>query len=496
MESILGLALIEDKIKILEISTTEKGLAPLHLNTIDLPPDSVKEGIIVEPKLIAERISAFIKEKEISTKEVIALINPPCVFTRIIRLPYNLSDEQIRLNLEAELSQYRIFIGRDNIIDFKKLEEISEGGIKKINVLFAATFRGLSESYLKTMELANLDLIGIDVPILSILRILDGVDIMSSSLEVILVILVGQKYLEMCILKGNRPRFLHSIEIDMYDFDRDRVDFIDRFVSAIKLVVNFYQARFIQGEEIARIIINPLDVKYSQIHTLLQEKLPQIPIQISSPQTKIYINKEKSFNLDELRFSFSPLVGATLRIEKKSQPFNLNLLLEQKMLRQYRLNQIYLLFISLAFILSIMIISLGWVVFKINILQRRISNLSLQLQQPSSQLNQAMDIKEKKDILNKQVEEASIIARNIKKPIYFKNIAKAAVLVPQELWLTDISLEEEAGDLILSGASKTEKPIFDYISSLSGSNYFSTVELVSSKGETENIQFIIRCKIK
>jgi len=496
LDRVLGLEIAEDKIKILEVALTSRGLEPVVIEKIALPPNSVREGTIIQPKLVADALSPLIKENKFSTKKTIALINPPYIFTRIIRLPHNLSDEQIRMNLEAELSQYRIFIGRDSIIDFRKLEEISEDGIKKINVLFAATFRTLSQSYLKTLELAGLDLIGIDVPILSALRILDEVDIIASSLDVTLFILVGQKYLEMCILKGNRPRFLHSIEIDMFDFDKNRADFLDRFISAIKLVVNFYQARFIQGEEIARIIINPLDAKYSQIHTLLQEKLPQIPIQISRPLNKIFTEKQKSETLDELRFSFSPLLGAVLRIEDKESPFNLNLLLEQRMHRQYRLNQTYLLFACLAFVLSVMIISFGWVVLKINIVQRKISNLSMQLQQPSSQLNKAISIKEKKDTLARQIKEATIITHNLKKPFYFKNITKASVLVPSQLWLTDIALDERGSDLLITGESKTEKPIFDYISALSGSNYFKSVELVSSKGGTESIKFIIRCKIK
>ena len=143
-----------------------------------------------------------------------------------------------------------------------------------------------------------------------------------------------------------------------------------------------------------------------------------------------------------------------------------------------------------------MIISLVWVVLKINILQRKISNLTIQLQQPSSKLNRAIGIKEKKDTLTKQIVEASTITRNIKHPFYFKNIAKTSVLIPAELWLTDIVFEEPNEYLVITGEAKTEKPIFDYIAGLSGTNYFSAVELVSSQGQIETLKFIIRCKIK
>ena len=495
-ESLLGLEIDEGAIKILEIATGPKGIQVLRLGEKDLPLNSFKDGVIISPKLIADTLSLFIKENNISAKKAVALINPPHVFTRIIRLPHNLSDEQIRLNLDAELSQYRLFTGKESHIDFKKLEEISEGGIKKINVLFAATLRTLSESYLKTMELVGLDLIAVDVPMLSILRLFDAVDPGSLSREVTLIILMGKKYLEMCILKGGRPRFLHSVEIDIYDFEKNRVDFIDRFVSAIKLVVNFYQARFIHGEEITRIMINPLDQKHSQIHTLLQEKLPQIPIQVSLPLTKIYLEKEEPGFNDKLKFSFSPLLGVALRIEEKDRPFNLNLLLEQRISRAYRSNQIYLIFVSLTFVFTLMIISLGWVILQINLLQRKISHLSVALKQPSLELNKAMGIKEKKDMLSNQINEALMIMRARKAPFYFKSIAKTSVLVPSELWLTDIQLEGAKEHLLLTAEAKSEKSIFDYIASLSGSNYFGSVELISSQGGAEAIKFTLRCKLR
>jgi len=498
MESILGLELTQDKIKILEIQATKKGLEVAHLNKIDLPSQSTKEGIIIEPKLVAERIATFLRENNIPTKKVIALVNCVYTFTKMIRLPHNLSDDQIRLNLEAELNQYQAFMGKEAVVDFNKLEEISEEGIKKINVLFTATFKALSRSYLKTLELAGLDLLDIDVPILSLLRALDGGDLKPSTLDVTLLMLIGEKYLEICILKGSRPRFLHSVEIDILDFDKDRANFIDRLVSTIKLVVNFYQARFIQGEEITRIFVNPLDVKYSQIHTLLQEKLPNIPIQLSRPLSKIYIDKEKSIDLDELRFAFSTLLGATLRLQDKGQPqpFNLNLLLRERTQREYRSTQIYLLFMALTFMLSIMIISLGWVVLKVNILQGRISGLIFQFKQPTQEMIRAISIKEKRDILERQTAEATLIMSSLPPPFYFKDISKAIVLVPQNLWLTDISLENQNKNLVLNGESTTEKPIFDYISELSGSGYFASVELISSKGQAEGIEFTIQCTIK
>lgn len=498
MENILVLEIVDDEIKILELCTTQKvgELFPIRLNRIALPRACVREGLIIEPKLVSDAIVAFIKENNIYTKKAIVLINLPFVFSRIIRLPQNLSDAQIRLNLEAEINQYQTFAGKETILDFKKIEEINEEGIKKVNVLYVTTLRALTAAYLKTMELAGLDLIGVEAPIFSVMRLLDEVDLKPASGEVTLLILIGKKYLDMCILKGSRPRFLHSIEIEPYDVEKNKPDFIDRLVSAIRLVVSFYQARLIHGEQISRIIIHPLDASLNSIHTQMQEKLPQIPIQASNPLTKIFIEKEKPQESEELKFSLSCLMGAALRIENKDRPFDLNLFWEQKKSRQYHLNQIYLLFISLAFVLIIMIISFGWIFLTINILQGKISHLAKELKAPSSQLYQALDVKEKKDTLLKQFDEALSLTRTAKKYFYFKNMAKAGMSAPAGLWLTDIALEQANEYLMITGEAKTEKPIFDYISKLSDSRYFALAELVSSKAEAGILRFMIRCVIK
>ena len=497
MESVLGLEISEDKIKILELCTTEKGagLLPLRSAELDLPAESIREGVIVVPRLVSDKITNFIKENNIYTKQAIALLSSPYVTTRISRLPQNLSDAQIRLNLETEVNQYQLFSGKDNILDFKKIEEISDEGIKKVNVLFAATFRALTESYFKTLELAGLELIGVDVPILSLIRLLDEVDFKSSSLDVTLLILLGKKYLEMCILKGNRPRFLHTIEIDPYDFQKDKMNFVDRFVSAIRLVVSFYQERIIHGEDITRIVISPWNAAQEELPVLLQAKLPQIPIHIANALGKIYLEKEQQEMANELRFNSACLLGAALRIEHKNPPFHLNLLLEQKTHLQNRLNQIYLLLVSFTLVFGVMIFSLGWVALKMAIIQRKISRVTIQLQHPSADLNKALAIKRHKEILSQQMTEAALINTS-RKLAYFKNMAKASVLVPAELWLTDVILEDGKGALDVTGEAQSERPIFDYIASLSNSGSFANVELISLKSETGIVKFTVRCTIK
>ena len=493
MQAILGLEIKEEKIKILELTNQDAVFVVNRIDKISLPFGCLKDGLILNTKLVAEKLSSYLKANNITTKEAVVLLDSPYAFTKIIRMPHNLSDEQIRLNLEAELVQYRLFAGKEFVLDFKKIEEISEEGVKKANVLFGATFRQLSGSYLAALEAAGLDLIGMDVPILSMIRLLEGSDLKAPSLEVSLVVLIADKRLDMCILKGSRPRFLHTVEIDNVDFQKNQEDFISGLISAIKLVVNFYQARFIQGEEITRILISPLDARYSQVSALLKEKFTQIPIQEPSFLSR-FRSDDKSIQKDELSFSSVPLLGAALRVEGKAHVFDLNFLLEQKTKKQSRMNQMYLLFICLTFIFVLALISLFWLTIRMNISQAKIKQVNSQLTRPSSDLNSLLQIKQRENILTKQLQEASFIIGQSASEGYFKKIAKAMVLVPNELWLTDVLLGEEE-ELLLKGEAKVEKPIFKYVSGLSGSGYFDAVDLISSRSEEEAVVFTIRCKL-
>ena len=495
MESVLGLELTENAMRLLELREAEKGLQVIRLDKINLPPNSTKDGIIQNPQLVASKLSAFLKENNIATKKVIALLDSTYVPTKIIRLPFNLTDAQIRLNLEAEISQYQALIGKEAVIDFKKLEEISEEGIKKINVIFSAASKTLIKSYLRTAKLAGLDLIDLDVAMLCLLRTLDETELKSSSLEVTLLMLIGERHLEICITKGNRPRFFHSVEIDLVDFDKGLYSFIKRLVSSIKLVLNFYQVRFMQGEEISRIVINPLDAKYNRIHLLLQEELPYIPIKLSQTPDKIYVDKEKITDLDELKFPFSCLLGTALRIQNKESPLNLNLLLREKIRRRNLLTQIYVLFTSSFLVLSLVAISVAWIIVNVAMLEKKTARLNVKLKHSPQELNEIILVKEKKDALQKKLKEAAIITGDTENH-FIQDIAKAMVSVTDNLWLTDIALNAAEKNLVLTGESTIEKPIFDYISILSNSRHFNSVELVSSKGQEQTIRFVIRCLIK
>lgn len=503
MEKILGLEIVDDKIKIIKLLPAHEAgkVVALHVATLPLPPQSLKNGIIVSQKLVSETISSFIKRNNITTDKVIALLNTSHVAARITLLPQNLNETQIKSNLETEINQYQVFSGKNNILDFKKIEEIIDEGVKKVNVLFIATHRELTESYLKTLSMAGLDLINVDVPILSLIRLLDGVDFSSASLDATLLVLLGDKNIDMCILKGNRPRFIHSIEIDSKNFDKDKTIFINRLVSAIRLVVSFYQERIVYREQITRVIIHPAQAFLSEVPELIKDRISGIPVQLSNPLSRLHIEKESlesHIKAEDLQFSFACLVGAAFRVENKEAPYNLNLLHEQKSVLRNRFVQVYLLLTSLSIVLIVMLLIFGVLTFNMKMVDSKIRKITNVAQAPTPELTKALAVKKHIEGLSKQITESNFLKER-QKSSYFQYLAQAGVLVPMDLWLRrmtiTISKEEGKSYLDIEGEARSENNIFDYISRLSKSDIFGSVELMSSKSGGETVQFSVRCKI-
>ena len=118
MEDILVFEFSDGFIKIAELNTQDKSLHIRHL--VSLSSEGIKNTSIVDPKTVAEAISSFLKSNNITSRKAFALVGPPNSITKIVRLPHNLSDAQIRLNLQTEIDQYRVFSGRIQFLTLEK----------------------------------------------------------------------------------------------------------------------------------------------------------------------------------------------------------------------------------------------------------------------------------------------------------------------------------------------------------------------------------------
>src|SRR4030042_7021150 len=315
-ESILGLEIAPEGVRLLELKKAGQGISLVRAEILAVSAEFFKNGIISDAKSIAKVIKDYLEARNILAKKMVGVINPSLTLVRLVRIPF-MSEIEMKSMLEAEANQYVDFKNKEKVIDFCLLEEINEEGIKKVNVIFAAVLKNIIDGFIQIAQEANLDLIGIDASLLATIRALYGVNIKPASAEPLMLVVINPKDIQLCILKGNRPRFLHTVEIDIKEFVATKEEFLERLVFSAKLVLNYY-GRAIHGQEdIHSIVVSVNDISLKDIDKELTARLPGFVVEKANPLGRLKIDESNlsAEKKEEINLGFAALIGASLRTE-------------------------------------------------------------------------------------------------------------------------------------------------------------------------------------
>jgi len=503
-ESVLGLDITHKGIKIVELKKTGQGIELVAVDTIPLLADSTKEeGFSIEPKYIATVLTEFLQGQNISARKAFFVVNPPHIVTRLIRLPF-VSSEDMRANLESEVNQYADFKDKQKVIDFCRIEEINEEGTKKVNVLFAAVFQKTVDYFSTLARLANLELQGIESGSLAIIRLLSEVNLKADSLEPVMLIIINTNEIQLCVLKGNRLRFLHAIKTDIEKISGpEKEDFINKLIIAVKLALNYYEMSSLGGESVLKIVVSPNDILAKDIDRELSDKLTGLSVEKGSHLGRLHIDKNnfKGDFLENINLTHAQAIGAALKIMGPADyPLAINLLCGPpgKMLAIQQELPLYASSLGTLLTLYLVISS----IFSVNIwfIQRGIAGTAEQLKKTDISLKRVTSgLSQKENAEEKIVEGEAILTRVRGNQAVFWSelLAETMLAVPDELWISDISANIKDGAFTLGGRALLEKPVFDYVNILANNKkYFNSAELVSSQTEGDFLRFLIKCKLK
>lgn len=133
----------------------------------NLPPDYFLKGEIKKEKEVAEIIKKFIKEKKISTPYLVAVLPETKTFIKTIEVSYS-NEADLFENIKKEMGLYVPFKLEEVYLDWQK---ISEGVKSKILVGLAP--KNIVDSYVKTLKMADLKPVALEIESVAILRALD-----------------------------------------------------------------------------------------------------------------------------------------------------------------------------------------------------------------------------------------------------------------------------------------------------------------------------------
>ncbi|OGX15061.1 MAG: hypothetical protein A2166_06490 [Omnitrophica WOR_2 bacterium RBG_13_41_10] len=502
-ESILGLEIAPEGVRLLELKKAGQGISLVRAEILAVSAEFFKNGIISDAKSIAKVIKDYLEARNILAKKMVGVINPSLTLVRLVRIPF-MSEIEMKSMLEAEANQYVDFKNKEKVIDFCLLEEINEEGIKKVNVIFAAVLKNIIDGFIQIAQEANLDLIGIDASLLATIRALYGVNIKPASAEPLMLVVINPKDIQLCILKGNRPRFLHTVEIDIKEFVATKEEFLERLVFSAKLVLNYY-GRAIHGQEdIHSIVVSVNDISLKDIDKELTARLPGFVVEKANPLGRLKIDESNlsAETKEEINLGFAALIGASLRTEDPADyPLSLNLVPLAKQRRLSIDRELALYASSLTALLAIFVVvaSIFWL--NSSWMQYKISRLSRQLQENNLSLGRIIRQHSKNIDLDQRINQGTqlITEAEKNKAMFSSNmLANVMLMVPDGLWLKEIYAQAEDESFTLTGSALNKTHILDYAESLNKKGYFNKVEPVFSgdQAQQETLEFTIKCQLK
>lgn len=213
---IFGLDLSDLSVKVMQLGKDGDADSIKSFFTADIPPGNIEDGRIINKDKVAEIIRYAIKKSEprkIKTNKVICSLPESKVFLRVINLPKieeSEAEEAIKWEMEANIPipidqayyDWQFLEGED-----RKVTKI----LGKQDVLTVAIARDVVDELMAVLEMAGLDVYGLEVESIATARSLVLQREASEKKESVLIIDMGAKRTSFIMVNSGVPTFTSSI---------------------------------------------------------------------------------------------------------------------------------------------------------------------------------------------------------------------------------------------------------------------------------------------
>ena len=498
MSLIIGLDISSRSVRVAVLENDRQRPTIRHCYSLSLQGDIMKDGVIAKPAVLAKLVADSFRQKGIHPESVSACVRAPHALMRLIRLPY-MSKTEYRFAIEKEAGQYTIFQNKETVIDLAPIEEITEEGVRKSNVLFAVVPKDIPESYSSFAHAMRVELTDIDMRALAIMRSLSQTNLKIPFTQTAMLAILDEESIDIMTLKGNKLRFIHAAKLDLSEFKQKPWEFLDKITSALRLSLSFYQEKFAGGEEISKIVIATLCVEYAGLYSKLHERFSDISMEAAAGiEGVLAIPKGLSGDdLERMNTIYLGAIGAALHdVEAISFPTRLNLISYDYMRRMTIARHIALAGISLAVIALVMLLLSGVVYLKASKTDKRIDAIEQALKAPNAAFAKVVSLRKMIRISENDLLRASGAISRVDITPWHLIIADTLASVPSGSRVLSLSLMR-SGEMVIIGEALNEEAMYKYIKQLRDLRHFSKVELSSSKSakldQLETVRFTVNC---
>ncbi len=159
-DSAVGVDIGSSSIKLVHAEPTKNGVRISHIAMCPTPPDSVKEGVVVNIPEVADAIQFALRSAGIKTYSAVTAIAGPGVVVRHVQVP-RMTEQVFRKTIGFDAGRYISSAAEDSIVEFEIIGESDDHN--QMNVLIVAAPKNIVDSKVAAIEQAGLDPISVDV---------------------------------------------------------------------------------------------------------------------------------------------------------------------------------------------------------------------------------------------------------------------------------------------------------------------------------------------
>lgn len=246
----LGIELTPERVNIVQVQ--RQGQVPKLSTFVSVP---LTEGAIVESRIIdtvavADAIRQGIEDKRIKQKDAISAIPMGEAVIRLIRLPAELPDYELReVVLMQEAPLYLPFPREEADVDYQKLgTSLDDDGIERVEILLVGTPRDVTDAYINTFAQAGLQLSALEISSFALMRTMRD-QLQQLVGEAAAIVDIGNEGTEISIVKDGIPQFNRKVPIGK-----------DRMQEAISRAMNLPPSMGVDLLESLTVPLEPMDV--------------------------------------------------------------------------------------------------------------------------------------------------------------------------------------------------------------------------------------------
>jgi Tfp pilus assembly protein PilN len=231
----VGIDISQEHISIVLLKTGPKGPEIVKSVTAPIPEGAIKDGKIVDGKLLSKTIKDLRRRNRIWTRQASVSLFAKPVVTQIMDMP-KLAPTNIRQFVQSEVRNCVVFPGRDITLDFCGVGSSKRTGEKKV-LAVAAESEKLVE-LVGVCDRAGFIVEAAEPALVAYLRAIGERKITGKGKSSILVAMLRAGTLTMCVLKNGEIDFVRNKEIT--ENSKGAGDVNSRLADELSEVVRFY----------------------------------------------------------------------------------------------------------------------------------------------------------------------------------------------------------------------------------------------------------------